>query len=100
MFVQFAVSDSKNSKRNRSGVDLDISDGLTTGVWMWTPINDKNDNFLLLLDFQGFDDNGDESVNNKLFAVANLLSSTILFNMMHNVTYDSIKQLKPTQELS
>lgn len=71
------------------------------GVWVYSPIRlDEFNQSLLLLDFQGFDENVDDLVNSKLLAIATLLSSTLLFNIKHSLSYEGLKVLKPVTELA
>lgn len=71
------------------------------GVWVYSPIRlEEHNQSMLLLDFQGFDENVDDLVNSKLLALATLLSSTLLYNLKHSLSYEALKQLKPVTELT
>lgn len=86
-------------KRNKKVQDDEVVP-CTMGVWVYSPIRlDEYNQSLLLLDFQGFDDNVDDLVNSKLMAIATLLSSTLLYNLKHSFSYENLKQLKPVTEL-
>lgn len=65
---------------------------------MFSPIETEKER-ILVLDFQGFDDEADEVVNSKLFAIATLMSSTILFNIKQNLNYETLKHMKLAVEL-
>ena len=47
----------------------------------------------------GFESDAEE-VNSKLFVLATLLSSTILFNIKQNLSYDVLKQLRHVVDLN
>lgn len=51
------------------------------------------------MDLQGFDEQADDLINSKLLAIAVLLSSTMLFNVKQDFTYESLKQMRSFNDL-
>ena len=54
----------------------------TKGIWIWGNPIIHNDNFILILDAQGFQTENEEQIkfNQKLFILLNLISSTVIYN--------------------
>ena len=54
----------------------------TKGIWIWGNPIIHNDNYILILDAQGFQTENEEQIkfNQKLFILLNLISSTVIYN--------------------
>ena len=54
----------------------------TKGIWIWGNPIIHNDNYILILDAQGFQTENEEQIkfNQKIFILLNLISSTIIYN--------------------
>ncbi|MBN3304689.1 GBP1 protein, partial [Amia calva] len=75
----------------------------TKGIWMWcVPHPTKPDLTLVLLDTEGLGDveKGDECNDNWIFALAVLLSSTLVYNSMGTINNTALEQLHYVTELS
>ncbi|XP_069070228.1 guanylate-binding protein 1-like isoform X1 [Pleurodeles waltl] len=75
----------------------------TKGIWMWCmPHPEKSNYTLLLLDTEGLGDveKGDSTNENWIFALAELLSSTFVYNSMGTIDQRALEQLHYATELS
>uniref|UniRef100_A0A8C9B872 GB1/RHD3-type G domain-containing protein n=1 Tax=Prolemur simus TaxID=1328070 RepID=A0A8C9B872_PROSS len=68
----------------------------TKGIWMWcVPHPKKPDHTLVLLDTEGLGDVEKVDKNDtQIFALAILLSSTLVYNTMHNIDQGAIDLLQ------
>uniref|UniRef100_H3AZM6 GB1/RHD3-type G domain-containing protein n=1 Tax=Latimeria chalumnae TaxID=7897 RepID=H3AZM6_LATCH len=74
----------------------------TRGMWVWcVPHPIKEDLSLALLDTEGFDeDKGDQKNDCWIFALAVLLSSTLVYNSMGTINEDAVEKLHYVSELT
>ncbi|XP_058514918.1 guanylate-binding protein 1 [Ochotona princeps] len=75
----------------------------TKGIWMWcVPHPKKSDRTLVLLDTEGLGDveKGDNQNDSWIFALAILLSSTIVYNSMGTINQQAMDQLHYVTELT
>ncbi|MBN3304675.1 GBP1 protein, partial [Amia calva] len=75
----------------------------TKGIWMWcVPHPTKPDLTLVLLDTEGLGDveKGDEKNDNWIFALAVLLSSTLVYNSTGTINNNAVQQLHYVTELT
>ncbi|XP_031434419.1 guanylate-binding protein 1-like [Clupea harengus] len=75
----------------------------TKGIWMWcVPHPSKEGHTLVLLDTEGLGDvnKGDSKHDTKIFALAILLSSTLVFNSRGTIDNKAIEELQYVTELS
>ncbi|XP_045403537.1 guanylate-binding protein 5 [Lemur catta] len=74
----------------------------TKGIWMWcVPHPKKPDHTLVLLDTEGLGDVEKVDKNDtQIFALAILLSSTLVYNTMHNIDQGAIDLLHHVTELT
>ncbi|KRW99017.1 P-loop containing nucleoside triphosphate hydrolase [Pseudocohnilembus persalinus] len=67
----------------------------TKGIWIWgepIPLTEQID--LILLDTEGLNSyKRDEQIDAKLFLLTNLLSSTLIYNVFHNIDERALEQL-------
>ncbi|KAM5151686.1 guanylate-binding protein 1-like [Mantella aurantiaca] len=75
----------------------------TKGIWMWCvphPIN--KDHVLIILDTEGLGDveKGDLKNDSKIFALAVLLSSALVYNSMGKITQDALNKLELVGEIT
>uniref|UniRef100_A0A8D2AKK3 GB1/RHD3-type G domain-containing protein n=1 Tax=Sciurus vulgaris TaxID=55149 RepID=A0A8D2AKK3_SCIVU len=76
---------------------------VTKGIWMWcVPHPTKPDHTLVLLDTEGLDDveKGDPKNDSWIFALAVLLSSTLVYNSMGTIDHQALEQLHYVTELT
>uniref|UniRef100_A0A803T2K6 GB1/RHD3-type G domain-containing protein n=1 Tax=Anolis carolinensis TaxID=28377 RepID=A0A803T2K6_ANOCA len=69
----------------------------TKGIWMWcVPYPDQKDQTLVLLDTEGLGnvDKGDTQNDTWIFALAVLLSSTLVYNSMGTIDQNALEQLQ------
>uniref|UniRef100_H3AZ79 GB1/RHD3-type G domain-containing protein n=1 Tax=Latimeria chalumnae TaxID=7897 RepID=H3AZ79_LATCH len=75
----------------------------TKGIWMWCLPHPRNPNqTLVLLDTEGLGDveKGDEKNDCWIFALAVLLSSTLVYNSMNTMSQDALSKLHFVSELT
>nr|XP_016854576.1 PREDICTED: guanylate-binding protein 1 [Anolis carolinensis] len=75
----------------------------TKGIWMWcVPYPDRKDQTLVLLDTEGLGDvdKGDTQNDTWIFALAVLLSSTLVYNSMGTIDQNAMDQLHYVTELT
>uniref|UniRef100_A0A4X1U565 Guanylate binding protein 1, interferon-inducible n=1 Tax=Sus scrofa TaxID=9823 RepID=A0A4X1U565_PIG len=75
----------------------------TKGIWMWCVPHPRNpDHTLVLLDTEGLGDveKGDNQNDSWLFALAVLLSSTLIYNSMGTINQQAMDQLHYVTELT
>ncbi|XP_012696720.2 guanylate-binding protein 1-like [Clupea harengus] len=75
----------------------------TKGIWMWcVPHPSKEGHTLVLLDTEGLGDvnKGDSKHDTKIFALAILLSSTLVFNSRGTIDNKAIEELQYVTELT
>ncbi|XP_040088310.1 guanylate-binding protein 6-like [Oryx dammah] len=75
----------------------------TKGIWMWcVPHPSKSDHILVLLDTEGLGDveKGDSKNDSWIFALAVLLSSTLVYNSMNTINNDALEKLHYVTELT
>ncbi|XP_060113719.1 guanylate-binding protein 1-like [Heteronotia binoei] len=75
----------------------------TKGIWMWcVPYPDRPDQTLVLLDTEGLGDveKGDTQNDSWIFALAVLLSSTLVYNSMSTIDQHAMDQLHYVTELT
>ncbi|XP_062818753.1 guanylate-binding protein 1 isoform X2 [Anolis carolinensis] len=75
----------------------------TKGIWMWcVPYPDQKDQTLVLLDTEGLGnvDKGDTQNDTWIFALAVLLSSTLVYNSMGTIDQNALEQLHYVTELT
>ncbi|XP_062375625.1 guanylate-binding protein 1-like [Sardina pilchardus] len=75
----------------------------TKGIWMWcVPHPSKKDQTLVLLDTEGLGDvkKGDPKHDTKIFALAILLSSTLVYNSRGTIDNRAIEELQYVTELT
>ncbi|XP_037357174.1 guanylate-binding protein 1-like [Talpa occidentalis] len=75
----------------------------TKGIWMWcVPHPKKPDHTLVLLDTEGLGDveKGDNQNDSWIFALAILLSSTLVYNSMGTINQQAMDQLHYVTELT
>ncbi|XP_053447440.1 guanylate-binding protein 6-like isoform X1 [Nycticebus coucang] len=75
----------------------------TKGIWMWCmPHPSKPDHTLVLLDTEGLGDveKGDPKNDLWIFALAVLLSSTLVYNSMSTINNDALEKLHYVAELA
>ncbi|XP_052492917.1 guanylate-binding protein 6-like [Budorcas taxicolor] len=75
----------------------------TKGIWMWcVPHPSKSDHILVLLDTEGLGDveKGDSKNDSWIFALAVLLSSTLVYNSMNTINNDALEKLHYVAELT
>ncbi|XP_052783277.1 guanylate-binding protein 2-like [Mya arenaria] len=89
---------------NQMGFALgDTIESKTKGVWVWCRVHPEQKNtVLILLDTEGLGDvaKGDPTHDNKLFTLATLLSSTLVYNMKGVFDQDAVNKLTFVTELS
>ncbi|XP_062818767.1 guanylate-binding protein 1 [Anolis carolinensis] len=77
--------------------------GNTKGIWMWCrPHPCRSDQTLVLLDTEGLGDVGKGDTQNDawIFALAILLSSTLVYNSMGTIDQNALEQLHYVSELT
>ncbi|XP_067317271.1 guanylate-binding protein 1-like [Anolis sagrei] len=77
--------------------------GNTKGIWMWCrPHPHRSDRTLVLLDTEGLGDVGKGNTQNDawIFALAILLSSTLVYNSMGTIDQNALEQLHYVSELT
>ncbi|KAI1887381.1 hypothetical protein AGOR_G00189720 [Albula goreensis] len=88
----------------RSGFSLGSTiQSETKGIWMWcVPHPRKNDHTLVLLDTEGLGDveKGDEKNDTWIFALAVLLSSTLVYNSMRTIDNQALMSLHYVTQLT
>ncbi|XP_045705500.1 guanylate-binding protein 6-like [Phyllostomus hastatus] len=75
----------------------------TKGIWMWcVPHPSKPNHTLVLLDTEGLGDveKGDPKNDSWIFALAVLLSSTLVYNSMNTINNDALEKLHYVTELT
>ncbi|XP_039629548.1 guanylate-binding protein 1-like [Polypterus senegalus] len=75
----------------------------TKGIWMWcVPHPMRDGQTLVLLDTEGLGDveKGDNKNDNWIFALAVLLSSTLIYNSMGTINNDAVQNLHYVTELT
>nr|XP_060616564.1 guanylate-binding protein 1-like isoform X1 [Anolis sagrei ordinatus] len=75
----------------------------TKGIWMWcVPYPDRKDQTLVLLDTEGLGDaeKGDTQNDTWIFALAVLLSSTLVYNSLGTIDQNAMDQLHYVTELT
>ncbi|XP_067317268.1 guanylate-binding protein 1-like [Anolis sagrei] len=75
----------------------------TKGIWMWcVPYPNRNDQTLVLLDTEGLGDveKGNTQNDAWIFALAVLLSSTLVYNSMGTIDQDAMDKLHYVTELT
>ncbi|XP_073491721.1 guanylate-binding protein 1-like isoform X3 [Aquarana catesbeiana] len=75
----------------------------TQGIWMWyVPHPNYEDRVLVLLDTEGLGDveKGDTSNDSKIFTLAVLLSSALIYNGVSTICQDDLDKLKYVGELT
>ncbi|XP_067317276.1 guanylate-binding protein 1-like [Anolis sagrei] len=75
----------------------------TKGIWMWcVPYPDRTDQTLVLLDTEGLGDaeKGDTQNDTWIFALAVLLSSTLVYNSLGTIDQNAMDQLHYVTELT
>ncbi|XP_055484312.1 guanylate-binding protein 4-like isoform X1 [Psammomys obesus] len=75
----------------------------TKGIWMWcVPHPSKPEYTLVLLDTEGLGDveKGDPKNDSWIFALAVLLSSTLVYNSMSTINHQALEQLHYVTELT
>ncbi|KAJ8367245.1 hypothetical protein AAFF_G00323910 [Aldrovandia affinis] len=75
----------------------------TKGIWMWcVPHPRRDDLTLVLLDTEGLGDveKGDQAHDNRIFALAVLLSSTLVYNSMGTINNEAVMSLHYVTELT
>ncbi|KAM5151685.1 guanylate-binding protein 7-like [Mantella aurantiaca] len=75
----------------------------TKGIWMWcVPHPDNKDHVLVLLDTEGLGDvdKGDDKNDSKIFALAVLLSSALVYNSMGTINQDALNKLKMVGDIT
>ncbi|XP_052784150.1 guanylate-binding protein 2-like isoform X2 [Mya arenaria] len=81
----------------------DTIESKTKGIWVWCRVHPEQKNtVLVLLDTEGLGDiaKGDPTHDNKLFTLATLLSSTLVYNMKGVFDQDAVNKLTFVTELS
>ncbi|KAI1887810.1 hypothetical protein AGOR_G00194190 [Albula goreensis] len=75
---------------------------VTKGIWMWCVPQDGDDRTLVLLDTEGLGDveKGDQKNETWLFALAILLSSTLIYNSMGTINNEALMSLHYVTELT
>nr|XP_060619574.1 guanylate-binding protein 1-like [Anolis sagrei ordinatus] len=71
--------------------------GKTKGIWMWCrPHPQRSDHTLVLLDTEGLGDTGKGNTQNDawIFALAILLSSTLVYNSMGTIDQNALEKLQ------
>ncbi|XP_051855994.1 guanylate-binding protein 4-like isoform X3 [Antechinus flavipes] len=75
----------------------------TKGIWMWcVPHCSKLDHVLVLLDTEGLGDveKADSKNDSWIFALAVLLSSTLVYNSMNTINQQALEQMQYVTELT
>ncbi|XP_056400664.1 guanylate-binding protein 1-like isoform X2 [Hyla sarda] len=90
--------------RSKNGFSLGSTvQSMTKGIWMWcVPHPLKTDLTLVLLDTEGLGDveKGNSENDSWIFALAVLLSSTLVFNSMGTIDQQAMEQLHYVTELT
>ncbi|XP_052783276.1 guanylate-binding protein 1-like [Mya arenaria] len=89
--------------QNRGFALGDTIESKTKGIWVWCRVHPEQKNtVLVLLDTEGLGDvaKGDPTHDNKLFTLATLLSSTLVYNMKGVFDQDAVNKLTFVTELS
>ncbi|XP_052771490.1 guanylate-binding protein 3-like isoform X2 [Mya arenaria] len=87
-----------------SGFELgDTIESKTKGIWVWCKMHpEKKQTVLILLDTEGLGDvdKGDPKHDNRIFTLAALLSSTLVYNMKGAFDQDAVNKLTFVSEIA
>ncbi|XP_052771549.1 guanylate-binding protein 3-like isoform X2 [Mya arenaria] len=81
----------------------DTIESKTKGIWVWCKMHpEKKQTVLILLDTEGLGDvkKGDQKHDNRLFTLAALLSSTLVYNMKGTFDQDAVSKLTFVSEIA
>lgn len=75
----------------------------TEGIWMWSKplINEREGNYIFFIDTEGTASTNRDSTNDaKVFTLANLISSYLIYNSVGAIDEKSISELNVVTQLS